>query len=308
MINRFAVLNVTFPIKVAQPSPVTVSPSYLAHPVGHLFLQYHAIFALERREWTVLRALLKAAAGAAQGRPLKVSHPNKMSSSVTSSNVAIGFRWRPECLQTICLGIASLPPGSEDLTTAGDGTVASTTASTEGTAEKPSTSGTDTSAAPSTSGVTSPTAAASAAGASGSTSLVTRAELASLLRTSLPLQSDLQLMVLAQCAKLVPATPLTPNTPASAGAATPMPSFFAPNEQQITSRGGSERDRMLNALSRHVEAFPILQQPEGGEEGTIASPTSHNSTSASTGFKSSNPKVVEALDALRRDLERSTVS
>eukprot|EP00108_Taenia_solium_P000827 TsM_000731800 transcript=TsM_000731800 gene=TsM_000731800 len=303
-------------LDAAQPTNVAISPAYLAHPVGHLFLQYHALFALERREWTVLRALLKAAVVAAQARPSKSPRLSKSASSLASASVnqlTIGFRWRPECLQAISLGIASLPVSSEDSTTGDGAPVPTTPATSEGgsssgfMSEKSSVGTTDSSAS-STTGASSPlssAAAVSSTATNASTSIVTRAELASLLRTSLPLQSDLQLLVLAQCAKLVPATPSTPTTPGSTGAVTPMPNFFAATELTVSTnvapRGGSERERLLNALSRHVECHSQESSSGAGEDHSITSPPL-----TPTGFKSSNVKVVEALETLRRELERST--
>lgn len=104
--------------QIAAPFVLTVPVAYLAHPVGHLFLQYHALFALERREWVVLRALLKAAVGlaqqqarenkaaaraaaaAAKGGP-PTSPPLLSPAPAFSASTApvIVFRWRPECLQ-----------------------------------------------------------------------------------------------------------------------------------------------------------------------------------------------------------------
>ncbi|KAL5104971.1 Negative elongation factor B [Taenia crassiceps] len=301
-------------LDAVQPTNVAISPAYLAHPVGHLFLQYHALFALERREWMVLRALLKAAAGAAQARPSKSPRLSKSVSSLTpasANQLTIGFRWRPECLQAISLGIASLPVSSED-PTAGDGAPVPTTPTmSEGgsssgfMSEKSSVGATD--SASSATGATSPlsSAAVVSTATNTSTSIVTRAELASLLRTSLPLQSDLQLLVLAQCAKLVPATPSNPTTPGSTGSVTPMPNFFSATELTVSTnvapRGSSERERLLNALSRHVE-YPSQESSTGaGEDNSVTSPPL-----TPTGFKSSNAKVVEALETLRRELERST--
>ncbi|KAH9282001.1 Negative elongation factor B [Echinococcus granulosus] len=305
-------------LDAAQPINVAISPAYLAHPVGHFFLQYHALFALERREWTVLRALLKAAAGAAQARPSKAPRSSKCVSSspmpASLNQLTIGFRWRPDCLQAISLGIASLPVSSDDSTTGSGASVPSTPATSDGgsgsgfMSEKSSAGATDPSPASSTTGATSPLPSATAVSTianNASFSTVTRAELASLLRTSLPLQSDLQLLVLAQCAKLVPATPSTPTTPGSTGAVTPMPNFFSTTEMGVSTnvapRSVSEKERLLNALSRHVEYPPQESSSGAGEDHSVVSPPL-----TPTGFKSSNAKVVEALETLRRELERST--
>ncbi|KAM7536528.1 hypothetical protein Aperf_G00000088135 [Anoplocephala perfoliata] len=292
-------------------TPLTVSPAYLAHPVGHLFIQYHALFALERREWSVLRALLKAAVSAAQARPAKVvPRPGKTSSSQTSpstSQPTVGFRWRPECLQAIAIGIASLPASSEEsakgsrnrVSTADDRPGVMDKSNSNVTTETPSVA----SASVTGGGATSPSVVTDSV-SNNASSVVTRAELASLLRNSLPLQSDLQLLVLAQCAKLVPMTPTTPTTPGSAGAATPMPNFFAaPGDVSMVSRGGSERERMMNALSRHIE-FAVNQE---GEDNPVISPTA-NLAAIPGGFKSTNPKVLEAFEWLKKDMEKSSSS
>ncbi|VDO06552.1 unnamed protein product [Rodentolepis nana] len=294
-------------LDACQNTPLTVSPSYLAHPVGHLFLQYHALFALERREWNVLRALLKAAASAAKpskATPKLQTGINTTSKAQTQSAIVttVGFRWRPECLQAIALGIASSPdrldevqksssrrnddvmPGAIDKPGGVKGTVSEIpTVSVESLAAEPL-----------------------------ANSPVTRAELASLLRTSLPLHSDLQLIVLALCAKLVPLTPSTPTTPGSAGAATPMPNFFVSTGGDLPfavprSTGSSERERMMNALSRHIE-FTATGE---GEENPVTSPsgtTGTNASGAGASFKSTNPKVLEAFEWLKKNFERATSS
>nr|VZH93465.1 unnamed protein product [Spirometra erinaceieuropaei] len=107
-------------LEIASPFTVSVPPAYLSHPVGNLFLQYHCLFALERREWVVLRALLKAAAGAAQQQARASKAAARAAASSTGKSTAAplspvagssggfgaasvspsyGFRWRPECLQ-----------------------------------------------------------------------------------------------------------------------------------------------------------------------------------------------------------------
>nr|CDS33580.1 negative elongation factor B [Hymenolepis microstoma] len=294
-------------LDACQNIPLTISPSYLAHPVGHLFLQYHALFALERREWSVLRALLKAAASAAKpskAPPKLQAGTNAATKTQIQSTVVttIGFRWRPECLQAIALGIASSPDRLDEVQKSGsrrnDDVMSGALdkpGGVKGTAsELPSVSTESLAAEPPTN------------------SPVTRAELASLLRTSLPLHSDLQLIVLALCAKLVPATPSTPTTPGSAGAATPMPNFFVSTGGDLPftvprSVGSSERERMMNALSRHIE-FTATGE---GEENPVTSPsgtTGTNASGAGASFKSTNPKVLEAFEWLKKDFERATSS
>ncbi len=277
----------------------------MTHPVGHLFLQYHALFALERREWTVLRALLKAAVGAAQARSSKTSRGTKTPTSPTppassasqTPLLTFGFRWRPECLQALALGIASLPASSDESATSESTQSADT--------DKPSSSGAVDSQSP-------PAIGGSGGSGAGTPSVVTRAELASLLRASLPLQTDLQLLVLAQAARLVPATagsgtatpgaggPVTP-TPV---AATPIPNFFPTDIAAAARPGGGEREKLINTLSRHVE---VVQQ---SDQEPLASPppTGASTTTPVPGavFKTSNAKVVEALEVLKRDLERAT--
>lgn len=116
-------------IDAAQSTCVTLPPDYLVHPIGYLILQYHALFALERNELTVLRVLLKTAAAAVQhqsraNRSASKVTPNKVASSPPSSSTAIPtqpsssfsapaapsalcFRWRPEVLQ-VCPVYATL--------------------------------------------------------------------------------------------------------------------------------------------------------------------------------------------------------
>ncbi|KAA3677672.1 uncharacterized protein DEA37_0006489 [Paragonimus westermani] len=119
---------------------VNIPTDYFVHPIGYLILQYHALFALERNELAVLRALLKAIANVTQqqlraNRLASKAVPNKQgpSSPPTSpsgtAGVQIQFRWRPEILQasdivniislriylsffirTLVLGLVRLPP------------------------------------------------------------------------------------------------------------------------------------------------------------------------------------------------------
>lgn len=302
----------SFSISACLYTPLTVSPAYLAHPVGHLFIQYHALFALERREWSVLRALLKAAVSAAQAKPTKVApRPGKISSIQTPTSICqptVGFRWRPECLQAIAIGIASLPTSSEEPVKGSRNRVSASDdrpgvmdkSSSNVIAETPSVASTSVTGG----GTTSPSVVTDSV-LNNASSIVTRAELASLLRNTLPLQSDLQLLVLAQCAKLMPMTPTTPTTPGSAGAATPMPNFFAASgDMSVVPRGSNERERMMNALSRHIE-FAVNQE---GEDNPVISPTAANTAVIPGGFKSVNPKVLEAFEWLKKNMERSSVS
>ncbi|KAF7260059.1 hypothetical protein EG68_06631 [Paragonimus skrjabini miyazakii] len=100
---------------------VNIPTDYFVHPIGYLILQYHALFALERNELAVLRALLKAVANVTQqqlraNRLAGKAVSNKqgpgsppMSPSGTAG-VQIQFRWRPEILQALVLGLVRLPP------------------------------------------------------------------------------------------------------------------------------------------------------------------------------------------------------
>ncbi|KAL7058282.1 hypothetical protein AAHC03_017110 [Spirometra sp. Aus1] len=371
-------------LEIASPFTVSVPPAYLSHPVGNLFLQYHCLFALERREWVVLRALLKAAAGAAQQQARASKAAARAAASSTGKSTAAplspvagssggfgaasvspsyGFRWRPECLQALALGIAALPVSSDEASSkaptlhgaggssssgvAGSGGTGMSVSAAErtgvavGADNHPSSASIKLSRSAST-GSSDHTKVSSPIKQSQSPA-VTRAELASLLRASLPLQNDLQLLVLALLSRLVPGTTAggaaSGSTGASQPSATPMPSYFSSTSavaiNPALSSQLSERERLINTLSRHcnfaTESQPLPSTPvsttgfdqtaelAGASASTAVdsvalttaglSATTTGGTVASTAgavYRTSNPKVLEALEVLRRDFERTT--
>ncbi|BHF74619.1 hypothetical protein SprV_0501770500 [Sparganum proliferum] len=371
-------------LEIASPFTVSVPPAYLSHPVGNLFLQYHCLFALERREWVVLRALLKAAAGAAQQQaraskaaaraaasatgkstaaPLSPVAGSSGGFSAASASPSYGFRWRPECLQALALGIAALPVSSDEASSkaptlhgAGGGGGGSAgvggSGGTGGAAERTGVAvGADNH--PSAASIKLHRSASTGSSADHTSPIkqsqspaaaVTRAELASLLRASLPLQNDLQLLVLALLSRLVPGTTAAGGGGASGGAsqpsATPMPSYFSSTSaiNPALSSQLSERERLINTLSRHcnfatessqpllptssvsaVTGFDQTAEPAGASTAVdsvalttagLSATTATGGTVASTAggavYRTSNPKVLEALEVLRRDFERTT--
>ncbi|VDL85386.1 unnamed protein product [Schistocephalus solidus] len=355
---------------VASPFTVSVPPAYLSQPVGNLFLQYHCLFALERREWVVLRALLRAAAGAAQQQARASKAAARAAASATSAPLSpvagssgglaaasvsptYSFRWRPECLQALALGIATLPASSDESssnapTLHGAGSSSSGSGGTVSAVER---TGVAVGADNHSSTASIKLNRSASTGSSEHTKVsspikqlqspaVTRAELASLLRASLPLQNDLQLLVLALLSRLVPGTAVGGGSAGSTGAsqpsATPMPSYFSSTSavaiNASLSSQLSERERLINTLSRHcnftmesqppssASALGCDQAPEPATSTAVdsvalntpgLSSTTTGGTVASTAgavYRTSNPKVLEALEVLRRDFERTTVS
>ncbi|VDP79740.1 unnamed protein product [Echinostoma caproni] len=351
----------------AQSTSVTLPADYLAHPIGYLILQYHALFALERNELTVLRVLLKTAASAVQhhsraSRSTSKSTPNKTAcaspppSSITTSasssiptqasspiptaSSAVCFRWRPEVLQALVLGISRLPsscsafvdanrPGHHaagpDSSTLGDnGPQIDVGANTTGgsVTEHNSATGSTTSehsagTMPGGSGK-----AVSTTGHSGplfdnriatSMPMISRAELAMLLRASLTLVNDLNLLALAQIALLVPGP--QPGTPTSGTSGTGVPSTGssfpaastpltpdAPNPTSVSMIGGTlssgakiglyggygQQTPFLSVSgtsgSCRIGPFHMPNQPDAWSGATPRSPTSSRfSRSLSTG-------------------------
>ncbi|VDQ13394.1 unnamed protein product [Trichobilharzia regenti] len=161
-------------------------------------------------------------------------------------------------------------------------------------------------------------------------SLVTRVNLAGLLRSSLPLVNDVQLLTLAQIALLMPG-PTSSSGIVSAGAssiaggASTYPSS-SDNVSELASPAPtvlSEREKIVNTLARHC-----ILTPTGTATAATTTPAAVNdsnllyestgsqaggggisaSGAASGSYKSTNPRVLAALDALRRDIERCHVS
>ncbi|KAF5404424.1 hypothetical protein PHET_02179 [Paragonimus heterotremus] len=232
-------------VDASNSTAVNIPTDYFVHPIGYLILQYHALFALERNELAVLRALLKAVANVTQqqlraNRLAGKAVSNKqgpgsppMSPSGTAG-VQIQFRWRPEILQALVLGLVRLPPAASAFVDSGrTGSLARTVGSStlndngvqmdngsettdmsnlELTVSSAVSSNTTDSLSTTRPSVKSGSAAIGQGGGNGVSEtrptsgrvLITRAELASLLRASLALVNDLQLLVLAQLALMVP--------------------------------------------------------------------------------------------------------
>ncbi|CAI2733519.1 unnamed protein product [Schistosoma spindalis] len=353
---------------------ITVPSGYLAHPIGYLILQYHCLFCLERNELATLRALLKLAVTLAQSRVNRPSHHNKSttqsqpitptkvlcSDSLISNNkfgLSVIFRWRPEVLQALVLGISRLPqsaPAFVDIdrnTHITEGSVESSLNDNTGQSDSDNNSSNIsslvrtnsmmsniisnnelgnniigfTNVLNSTCQNTNPESYSTITG-----SIVTRANLAGLLRSSLPLINDVQLLALAQVALLVPGptntslgtggmssssgTNVSSIHPLSSGTTTTVTTTTTDvssiNESVSPAPSLSEREKLVNTLARHCNITSV------GSTGTLStndsnllfeSSTQQSGTAAgSTGsYKSSNPRVLAALDVLRKDIEKS---
>ncbi|KAF8568608.1 hypothetical protein P879_01962 [Paragonimus westermani] len=267
---------------------VNIPTDYFVHPIGYLILQYHALFALERNELAVLRALLKAVANVTQ-QQLRASRlagkgvPNKQgpgsppTSPSGTAGVQIQFRWRPEILQALVLGLVRLPPTAPafvDSTRAGSlaRSVGSSTfndnsvqmdsssettdiSNLELTVSSAVSSNTTDSLSTTRPGVKSGSATIGQGVGSGVSEmrstpgrvLITRAELASFLRASLALVNDLQLLALAQLALMVPG-------PGNLGVASHLLPAAETSQVDIpspTPLSMSERERWTHTLARH---------------------------------------------------------
>ncbi|KAG5443967.1 Negative elongation factor B [Clonorchis sinensis] len=313
---------------------VAVPSDYFAHPIGYLILQYHALFALERNEVSVLRALLKAAANVVQ-QQLRATRANKACagkigpssppSPLDPGTPQIQFRWRPEVLQALVLGIARLPhsvPAFVDVSRSIHGSTNTGSVGMVDNTNQMETGNSGSDAADSEllgpgpisvgtgdSGATSSTAgqvrSASGSGHGGllsdsrmvsSSTMITRAELATLLRASLTLVGDLQLLALAQLALLVPG----PNASGSACSNTNASLLSSTDTGPLEplSPVMTERERLTNTLARHCTSVAVSDTPVPTE-----APPSVATTSGP--YKSADPRVLQALDFLRKDIDRS---
>ncbi|CAH8618564.1 unnamed protein product [Heterobilharzia americana] len=343
---------------------ITVPSGYLAHPIGYLILQYHCLFCLERNELATLRALLKLAAALAQSRTSRTSSHNKPTTPnpppLTNTSptkylcsdslvynkhgLSVVFRWRPEVLQALVLGISRLPQSapafvdSNRNTHVTEGSVESSLGDSNSQSDSDNSS-TSTSTLNRTNSVipnvisgaelgsgvfgftsTISSSSQSVSPESHSTttgSMVTRSSLAGLLRSSLPLINDVQLLALAQIALLVPgptSSGVVTGTPGGGGAST-YPSSDGINESVSPASVLSERERLVNTLARHCPPIPVGTTAASTMTTTISSDSNllfestASQISASIGgvsgsYKSSNPRVLAALDALRKDIER----
>ncbi|CAH8861151.1 unnamed protein product [Trichobilharzia szidati] len=368
-----------------QCTSITIPPGYLAHPIGYLILQYHCLFCLERNELATLRALLKLVVTLAQTRGGRASSGGSSShnkpttpnppSSLASSHIpaynkyglSVVFRWRPEVLQALVLGISRLPQSapafvdSNRNTHVTEGSVESSLADGTGQSDSDNNSSTNTSstlnrsssvvsnvlsgsdlssnitAGFNTSSLTSNSQSSTAESHSTTPtgSIVTRVSLAGLLRSSLPLNNDVQLLALAQIALLVPGPTSSSSSSSSSssgivgagassipGGASTYPSSSSDNvTSELASPAPvvlSEREKIVNTLARHC-----ILTPTGTAATTATSTTAVNdlnllfestgsqagggssaSGGASGSYKSTNPRVLAALDALRKDIER----
>uniref|UniRef100_A0A5K4FE84 Negative elongation factor B n=1 Tax=Schistosoma mansoni TaxID=6183 RepID=A0A5K4FE84_SCHMA len=358
---------------------ITVPSGYLTHPIGYLILQYHCLFCLERNELATLRALLKLAVTLAQSRVNRSNphhHHNKSTiqsqpitptklyctDSLISNNkfgLSVIFRWRPEVLQALVLGISRLPqsaPAFVDIdrnTHITEGSVESSLNDNTGQSDSDNNSSNISSLVRTNSMMsniipnnelgnnsigftnvlnptcqnTNPESYSTITG-----SIVTRANLAGLLRSSLPLINDVQLLALAQVALLVPGPtntnlgtsgmsnsggtnvssihPLSSGTTTSTTATTTTTDVSSINESVSSAPSLSERERLVNTLARHCNITSVGSTstlPTTDLNLLFESSTQQSGTTAgSTGsYKSSNPRVLAALDVLRKDIEKS---
>nr|CAH8862712.1 unnamed protein product [Trichobilharzia regenti] len=258
-----------------QCTSISIPPGYLAHPIGYLILQYHCLFCLERNELATLRALLKLAVTLAQTRGSRASSSGGGSSGSSGSH------------------------------------------------NKPTTPNPSSSAASSSS--SSSTAAAAAA--------TTPTKVHHHHQPDIPVYNKYGLSVVfrwrpevLQIALLMPG-PTSSSGIVSAGAssiaggASTYPSS-SDNVSELASPAPtvlSEREKIVNTLARHC-----ILTPTGTATAATTTPAAVNdsnllyestgsqaggggisaSGAASGSYKSTNPRVLAALDALRRDIER----
>ncbi|KAH8862798.1 Negative elongation factor B [Schistosoma japonicum] len=349
---------------------ITVPSGYLAHPIGYLILQYHCLFCLERNELATLRALLKLAVQLAQSRTSRTSHNTKSSTQSTTSQpttptktycydsltcnefgLSVVFRWRPEVLQALVLGISRLPqsaPAFVDInrnthvtegsaeSSLGDNTVQSgsdnNSSSTSSFVHTPSMmsnvmSGNELGNFTNTlNHSTSQNISSEPHSALISGSIVTRANLAGLLRSSLPLVNDVQLLALAQVALLVPGPTSSSigtggggmSSGGGGGGASTHPSLSSSSATNTDSANDSisspiilsERERLVNTLARHCSISPAgnVATSSSTNDSNLLFESSSQQSSSSGSYKSSDPRVLAALDVLRKDIERCYVS
>ncbi|TNN12335.1 Negative elongation factor B isoform 2 [Schistosoma japonicum] len=345
---------------------ITVPSGYLAHPIGYLILQYHCLFCLERNELATLRALLKLAVQLAQSRTSRTSHNTKSSTQSTTSQpttptktycydsltcnefgLSVVFRWRPEVLQALVLGISRLPqsaPAFVDInrnthvtegsaeSSLGDNTVQSgsdnNSSSTSSFVHTPSMmsnvmSGNELGNFTNTlNHSTSQNISSEPHSALISGSIVTRANLAGLLRSSLPLVNDVQLLALAQVALLVPGPTSSSigtggggmSSGGGGGGASTHPSLSSSSATNTDSANDSisspiilsERERLVNTLARHCSISPAgnVATSSSTNDSNLLFESSSQQSSSSGSYKSSDPRVLAALDVLRKDIER----
>lgn len=165
--------------------------------------------------------------------------------------------------------------------------------------------------------------AATSIEAKTSATMITRAELASLLRASVLPVNDLQLLALTQLALLVPGPTATGRSTTAAGAtgggggsttsASVLPqqrpaashSLVDPPSSDAPTASLSERERLLNTLTRHCVVNPIITVPTSTDASAVSDA---NPTTVAGSYRSSDPRVLLAVDVLRRDVERALVS
>lgn len=161
-----------------------------------------------------------------------------------------------------------------------------------------------------------------------------------LLRASLTLVNDLNLLALAQIAFLVPGP--QPSTPTSAGSGpsstvtTPVTPDAPVGDPLSPGLQLSDRERLINVLTRHCvstslslssgtgvgtgENSTTTRSSNGTNEPIESTPPSTiqvtgsnwaplgSGTGGTVIYKSSNPRVLNALDLLRKDVEKCLVS
>ncbi|OON20371.1 hypothetical protein X801_03751 [Opisthorchis viverrini] len=238
---------------------VAVPSDYFAHPIGYLILQYHTLFALERNEVSVLRALLKAAANVVQ-QQLRATRANKACADAADSEL-------------LGPGPISVGAGDSGATSGTAGQVRSASGSGHG-------------------GLLSDSRVIS------SSTMITRAELATLLRASLTLVGDLQLLALAQLALLVPGPSASASACSNTNASLLSSTDTGPLEP--LSPVMTERERLTNTLARHCTSVAVTDTP-------VPTEATPSVVTTSGPYKSTDPRVLQALDFLRKDIDRSLV-
>ncbi|KAK4474937.1 hypothetical protein MN116_000751 [Schistosoma mekongi] len=302
----------------------------------------------------------------AQSRTSRTSHNTKSSTqSITSQpttptktycydsltcnefGLSVVFRWRPEVLQALVLGISRLPqsaPAFVDInrnTHVTEGSAESSLGDNTGQSDSDNNSS-STSSFVRNNSVMSNVMSGNELGnftntLNHSTSqnvisephsalitgpIVTRANLAGLLRSSLPLINDVQLLALAQVALLVPGptsfsigTGGGMSSSGGGGGASTHPSLSSSSATNTDGANDSissspvilsERERLVNTLARHCSISPAgsAATSSSTNDSNLLFESSSQQSSSSGSYKSSDPRVLAALDVLRKDIER----
>ncbi|KAL3319104.1 Cofactor of BRCA1 [Cichlidogyrus casuarinus] len=246
-------------------SKISIQILMFQHPLGMLMLQYHSLFALERRDYITCRTILKAISVyvqeqnrtfgeeptelSAQESPVKASGKRGRSHSESNhcSHLTFSFNWRPDCLQAIATCLASMPV-SANVGATGDSLFASRSESSRRVARD--STKTSTAANPES------LIEASVVGCCESLDSISRSEMVHLLKTTLqPISDDFHKLVVLQLSRLLPIQSQTSST--SGHSAGDGLSQLPPLDSSLISPTVSghvvtEREKLINLIADFV--------------------------------------------------------